>query len=178
MKTILFILIVFSAFFSNGQNPCDDKAGGWHLEMSNTYLPLSYEVQTDSITTITSLYIMANGLSGATNVRMFNNIIFLEVKNLTMNLNKYGLPRMSTSIYALSPINFNASITYFKGGYKVKVSGIVSEVQNMFYPSRNENYNWDYDNYRKDGCLKKLGYSGNIETLITVEKYFKDFFKI
>jgi hypothetical protein len=85
---------------------------------------------------------------------------------------------MATSIYALSPVNFKVTIQYFKGGYSVKVSGIVSEVMSMTNYNRNDNYNWDYDNYRKDGCIKKIGYSGNIETLITVEKFFKDYFKI
>jgi hypothetical protein len=68
MKPILLTFLIFSAFLSIGQNSCGDQSGGWHLEMGNTFLPITYNVQTDSITTLTNLYMMANSLSGATNV--------------------------------------------------------------------------------------------------------------
>lgn len=177
-QSLLLTLIILFAHISKGQNSCGDIAGGWHLEMGNTYLPISYEVQTDSITTLNNLYMMANSLSGATNVRLFNNMIFLEVNNLTMNLNRYGLRRGATSMFALSPMNFKSTIQYFKGGYKVKISGIVSITPEFGNVNRNENYNWDYDFYNKEGCFRKLSYNAIINTLITTEKYFIDYFKL
>lgn len=161
-----------------GQNPCGDKAENWNLEIGNTNLPITYYVQSDSITTINNILIKANSITGATNVRMVNNIIFFEVKNHKIDLRPFGLGRGQTSIFALHPMNFNVSIQYIKGGYLVKVSGIVSLVPSISNPFQIFNYTWNSDLYKKDGCLKSLGYKAVIKTLIASNGYFKQLFLI